>query len=67
MKIRVIKTFKDKAFDNKIVRQEGDIIECDDELAMSRIKGGFAEEYKEVVKEKPFKKENKGKKEKEDK
>jgi hypothetical protein len=69
MKLRVIKQFKDKAFNNEIVREVGDIIDtndesfrCDEELAKARIKGKFVEEIKEAPK---FNKdENKGKKEK---
>lgn len=65
MKIRVIKPFTDKMFNDEITRKVGDIIDtndesfkCDEELAKARIKGGFAEEVKEFSK-----KENKGKKE----
>lgn len=66
MKLIVITPFRDKAFDNKIVREEGTIIDtddptfkCDEELARERIKGGFCVEMEELPVEKPA---NKGKK-----
>ncbi len=47
MKIKVIKEFRDKTTAEKIEDQKilnvGDIIECDDELAKSRIDLGLAE------------------------
>lgn len=60
MKIIVIKDFWDKAFDNKILRTEGDIIDTDDikfncsiELAKERIKNGFCVEMEELPIEEP--------------
>ena len=66
MKIRVIKPFTDKMFNDDITRKVGDIIDtedksfrCDEELAKTRIKHKVCELVKE---EKPAKAENKGKK-----
>ena len=66
MKIRVIKPFTDKMFNDEITRKVGDIIDtndasfrCDEELAKRRIDRGYCELVKE---EKPVKTENKGKK-----
>lgn len=72
MKLIVTTPFRDKMFDNKIVREEGTIIDtddssfkCDEKLARERIKGGFCVEMEELpienteIKEKPA---NKGKK-----
>lgn len=63
MKLIVTVPFRDKAFDNKIVREEGAIIDtddksfkCDEELAKERIKGGFCVEIEEPPLEKPEKK-----------
>lgn len=63
MKIRVIKPFTDKKFNDEILRKVGDIIDtndesfrCDEELAKTRIKHKVCEEVKEE------KKETKGKK-----
>lgn len=68
MKIRVIKPFTDKMFNDEITRKVGDIIDtndasfkCDEELAKRRIAHKVCELVKE---EKPAKSENKGKKEK---
>ena len=68
MKIRVIKPFTDKMFNDEITRKVGDIIDtndasfkCDEELAKRRIAHKVCELVKE---EKPTKAENKGKKEK---
>lgn len=68
MKIRVIKPFTDKMFNDEILRKVGDIIDtndesfkCDEELAKTRIKHKVCEEVKEE--KKTFKKETKGKKE----
>lgn len=54
MKIIVTTPFRDKAFDNQIVREEGTIIDtddksfrCDEELAKERILGGFCVEVQE--------------------
>lgn len=65
MKIRVIKPFTDKMFNDDITRKIGDIIDtedksfrCDEELAKTRIKHKVCE----LVEEKPAKVENKGKK-----
>ena len=62
MKIRVIKPFTDKMFNDEITRKVGDIIDtndasfkCDEELAKTRIKHKFCEEVKEE--KKAFKKE----------
>ena len=73
MKIRVIKPFTDKKFNDEILRKVGDIIDtddesfrCDEELAKTRIKHKVCEEVKEEKSTKSFKKEkteNKGKKE----
>lgn len=70
MKIRVIKPFTDKMFNDEITRKVGDIIDtndesfkCDEKLAKARIKGGFAEEVKGKDKdEKPEKTFNKDEK-----
>lgn len=71
MKIRVIVPFRDKAFDNKIIREEGTIIDtdlpeerCSVKLAKERIAGGFCVEVKEMPVEAPkvVKPVNKGKK-----
>lgn len=58
MKIRVIVPFMDKAFNDTITRQVGDIIDTDDagfkcseELAMERVKRGFCEVIEEIVEE----------------
>lgn len=63
MKIRVIKPFTDKKFNDEILRKVGEIIDtedksfrCDEELAKTRIKHKVCEEVKEE------KKETKGKK-----
>ena len=63
MKIRVIKPFTDKKFNDEITRKVGEIIDtedksfrCDEELAKTRIKHKVCEEVKEE------KKETKGKK-----
>lgn len=62
MKIRVIKPFTDKMFNDEILRKVGDIIDtddesfkCDEELAKTRIKHKVCEEVKEE--KKTFKKE----------
>ena len=54
MKIRVIKSFNDKMFGNKLLRAEGTIIDtdnpnekCSEELAKERIKIGVCVEYNE--------------------
>ena len=59
MKIIVTTPFRDKAFDNKIIREEGTIIDtddksfkCDEELAKERISGGFCVEVQEASLEK---------------
>jgi len=66
MKLIVTTPFRDKAFDNKIIREEGTIIDtddksfkCDENLARERIKGGFCVEMEELPVEKQA---NKGKK-----
>lgn len=71
MKLIVVRDFLDKAFDNKIVREEGTIIDtddptfkCDEELARERIKGGFCVEMEEAPLEKPEKKGKKASKKK---
>lgn len=56
MKIICIKSFRDKTTAEKIVDQKlikvNEIIDCDDELAESRIKKGLAKQYiEEVVEE----------------
>lgn len=63
MKIRVIKPFTDKKFNDEILRKVGDIIDtddesfrCNEELAKTRIKHKVCEEVKEE------KNETKGKK-----
>ena len=59
MKIRVIKPFTDKMFNDEILRKVGDIIDtddesfrCDEELAKTRIKHKVCEEVKEAPLEK---------------
>lgn len=71
MKLIVVRDFLDKAFDNKLIRKEGDIIDTDDvrfncseELAEERIKGGFCVEMREAPLEKPEKKGKKASKKK---
>ena len=56
MKIRVIVPFMDKAFNDTITRQVGDIIDTDDagfkcseELAKERVEKGFCEVIEEAV------------------
>lgn len=63
MKLIVVKPFRDKAFDNKIIREEETIIDtddrsfrCDEKLAKERIKNGFCVEMEEAPIEKPEKK-----------
>jgi hypothetical protein len=58
MKIRVIKPFTDKKFNDEILRKVGEIIDtddesfrCDEELAKTRIKHKVCEEVKEAKKE----------------
>ena len=60
MKIRVIVPFRDKAFNDSIIREEGTIIDtdlpeerCSVELAKERIEGGFCVEVKEMKIETP--------------
>lgn len=55
MKIRVIKPFTDKMFNDEILRKVGDIIDtddesfkCDEELAKTRIKHKVCEEVKKA-------------------
>lgn len=66
MKIRVIKPFTDKMFNDEILRKVGTIIDtddesfkCDEELAKTRIKHKVCEEVKEEKAKKGFKKEKK--------
>ena len=65
MKLIVTIPFRDKAFDNQIIREEGTIIDtddesfrCNEELAKERIKGGFCVEMEEL----PLENQKKGKK-----
>ena len=60
MKIRVIVPFMDKAFNDTITRQVGDIIDTDDasfkcseELAMERVTKGFCEVIEEIIENQP--------------
>lgn len=70
MKIRVIVPFRDKAFNDGILREEGTIIDTDDlkercpvELAKERIAKGFCIEVEELQVEEAPEKPKKGKKE----
>lgn len=56
MKVRVIQVFRDKTTavepKDQIVREVGEIIECNDVLALERVKGGFVEVVKDEKKPK---------------
>ena len=69
MKIRVIQRFSDVAFNDRIIREVGDIIDttkdefkCSEDLARERIRRGFCEEVKEEVEVATATQEKKGKK-----
>ena len=50
MKVKVIKSFRDKEFEDKPLRSVGETLECDDKIAQERIKKGFVEEVKKSKK-----------------
>ena len=47
MKVKVIVPFRDKEFNDEIVRNVDDIFECSEELAKERIEKGFVEKVEE--------------------